>query len=153
MAYSRPDSFLNLNTPFRNTICYKKARCLSAITDVFVKKYICCYSRTTDQMVQASRSVKQNLIEGAVDGATSKETEIKLFNVARGSLHELLEDFTDFLLFNNLPRWDLTDSRVTRTRDRIKTEIIPNGMLNYRIIARLIPARISLLPLSTKSMH
>ena len=117
---SSPQSFLNLNSPIRNTICYKKARCLSAITDIFVKKYISKFSRTTDQMIQAVRSVKQNLIEGAIDGATSKEMEIKLFNIARGSLHELLEDFTDYLLFNNLSKWLPSDPRIVKTRVKLR---------------------------------
>lgn len=119
------DSFLNLSINIRNTLAYKKARCLSVITDVFVKKYISKFSRTTDQMIQASRSVKQNLVEGAFDGATSKETEIKLFNVARGSLHELLDDYLDFLDYNHLKKWEWTDSRLARTRVQLIKEMDP----------------------------
>ena len=61
--------------------------------DRFVEKR----SRTHDQMIQAARSGKQNIIEGSMASATSKETEIKLTNVARASLEELLADYRDFL--------------------------------------------------------
>jgi four helix bundle suffix protein len=57
-------------------------------------------------MVQAARSGKQNIVEGSMASATSKETEIKLTNVARASLEELLEDFRDFLRIRKLPLWD-----------------------------------------------
>jgi len=57
-------------------------------------------------MVQAARSGKQNILEGCMASGTSKETEIKLVNVARASLEELLEDYSDFLRTRNHPLWD-----------------------------------------------
>lgn len=57
-------------------------------------------------MVQAARSGKQNIIEGSKAGRTSKETEIKLTNVARASLEELLEDYLDFLRVRDFAVWD-----------------------------------------------
>ena len=120
------DSFLKIDkVNIRNSKAYKKSRCLLVINDVFVRKYISRFSRTNDQMIQAARSVKQNLVEGAYDGVTSKETEIKLFNVARGSLHELLEDYIDFLDNNNLSKWEFGDARLTRTRQKLITEMNP----------------------------
>ena len=62
--------------------------------------------RTVDQMVQAARSGKQNIIEGSKAATTSKETEIKLTNVARASLEELLEDYRDYLRVRDLRIWD-----------------------------------------------
>ena len=59
-----------------------------------------------DQMVQAARSGKQNILEGCMASGTSKETEIKLVNVARASLEELLEDYRDFLRTRNHPLWE-----------------------------------------------
>jgi hypothetical protein len=53
-------------------------------------------------MVQAARSGKQNIIEGSVASATSKEMEIKLTNVVRASLEELLADYHDFLRLRGL---------------------------------------------------
>ena len=61
--------------------------------------------RTVDRMVQASRSIKQNLAEGLTDGQTSFEVEIKLLGIARGSNHELLEDYDDYLKDQGLAEW------------------------------------------------
>src|SRR5262249_9046761 len=62
--------------------------------------------RTVDQMIQAARSGKKNILEGSKAGLTSKETEIKLTNVARASLEELLDDYRDYLRARDLPIWD-----------------------------------------------
>ena len=67
-------------------------------------------------MLQAARSAKQNIAEGSVDGATSIEMEIKLMNVARGSMHELKADYEDFLLHAGLQKWDSNDQRTKQTR-------------------------------------
>jgi four helix bundle suffix protein len=56
-------------------------------------------------MIQAARSGKKNILEGSKAGRTSKETEIKLTNVARASLEELLDDYLDFLRARDLPLW------------------------------------------------
>lgn len=71
----------------------------------FVKKYIDKYSRTTDQMTQAARSGRQNIAEGSMASAVSKETEIKLVGVARASLEELLLDYKDYLRQHGLTLW------------------------------------------------
>jgi hypothetical protein len=57
-------------------------------------------------MVQASRSGKQNIVEGSMASRTSKECEIKLMKVARASLEELLEDYRDFLRTRDAILWD-----------------------------------------------
>lgn len=62
--------------------------------------------RTIDQMVQAARSGKQNIVEGSADGVTSSEMEMKLLNVARASIKELREDYEDYLNVRHLPIWD-----------------------------------------------
>jgi restriction system protein len=61
-------------------------------------------------MVQAARSGVQNIAEGSLASATSKETELKLTNVARASLGELLLDYEDFLRQRGLRQW-APDSR------------------------------------------
>ena len=71
----------------------------------FVKRYLHRGDRTIDQMVQAARSGKQNIVEGAEDGTTSMEMEIKLMNVARSSIHELREDYEDYLTSIHLTLW------------------------------------------------
>ncbi len=57
-------------------------------------------------MIQAARSGKQNILEGSQASGTSKETELKLTNVARASLEELLEDYRDYLRSGGHPLWD-----------------------------------------------
>lgn len=75
--------------------------------------YIDRRSRTHDPMVQAARSGKQKIVEGSMVSGTSKETEIKLTNVARASMEELLEDYRDVLRTKRHPVWD-KESREAR---------------------------------------
>ena len=72
----------------------------------FSDRFLDKRDRTVDQMVQAARSGKQNILEGCMASGTSKETEIKLVNVARASLEELLEDYRDFLRTRSHPLWE-----------------------------------------------
>ncbi len=81
------------------------------ITVRFVELYIDKRSRTCDQMIQAARSGVQNIAEGSVASATSKKTELKLTNVAKASLEELLLDYEDFLRQKGLPLWEHSDLR------------------------------------------
>ena len=80
---------------YRNLLCYKKAEAIYDITSYFVQRFLQRGDRTVDQMVQAARSGKQNIVEGCMASATSAKTEIKLLNVAKASLQELLEDYED----------------------------------------------------------
>jgi four helix bundle suffix protein len=91
---------------YQNLFSYKKALIVYDATGFFCDRFIDKRSRTHDQMVQAARSGKQNIVEGSMASATSKETEIKLTNVARASLEELLEDYRDFLRTRGLALWD-----------------------------------------------
>ena len=78
---------------------YQKSEALYQMTFVFCDRFLPKHGdRTVDQMVQAARSGKQNIIEGSEDGKTSTQMEIQLLNVARSSIHELREDFKDYLL-------------------------------------------------------
>lgn len=105
---------------------YKLSLIIVDITDLFVKTYLDKYrDRTVDQMVQAARSCKQNIVEGSVAAATSRETENKLTNVAKASLAELREDYGDYLRHNDLQTWSIDDDRVTQTRNFAKTHDDP----------------------------
>ena len=84
---------------------YQKSEVLYLLTFTFVKRYLRSGDRTIDQMVQAARSGKQNIVEGSADGVTSMEMEIKLMNVARSSIKELREDYEDYLKARHLPIW------------------------------------------------
>lgn len=71
----------------------------------FCERFVDCFSRTTDQMVQAARSGRQNIAEGSRDSGTFKKMELKLVSVARGSFEELLLDYEDFLRQRDLKLW------------------------------------------------
>src|SRR2546426_2598648 len=91
---------------YRELLSYQKAEVVYDITYRFCQRFLSKGDRTIDQMIQAARSGKQNIAEGSKAAATSKETEIKLTNVARASLEELLIDYRDFLRVRDLPLWD-----------------------------------------------
>jgi four helix bundle suffix protein len=102
-------------------------------TIYFTKRFFQKYDRTIDQMVQAARSGKQNIVEASMASGTSKEMEIKLTNVARASLEELKIDYQDFLRTNKLPLWDKDHKLVARLRELNK---IPNA--NYDTFKKAI---------------
>jgi restriction system protein len=87
---------------------------------IFCDRFISRRSRTHDQMVQAARSGRQNIAEGSIASATSKKTELKLTNVAKASLEELLLDFEDFLRQRKLPQWDKSSPRALAVRKRYR---------------------------------
>ena len=87
--------FLRQDNNYRSLKAFQKAECIYDVTFYFAHKYLKTGDRTIDQMVQAARSGKQNLAEGNIDGITSREMELKLTNVNRASLHELLLDYED----------------------------------------------------------
>jgi len=93
---------------YEKLLSYQKARVVYKGTVYFIKRWVPRISRTTDQMEQAARSGKQNIIEGSLASAVSKETEVKLTGVALASLGELLEDYRDFLFVRDLPEWPPT---------------------------------------------
>jgi four helix bundle suffix protein len=98
-------SFLPAHGHYRTLLSYRKAEIVFDMTFCFCKRFLSKGDRTVDQMVQAARSGKQNIAEGSKASGTSKETEIKLTNVARASLEELLVDYQDFLRTRNHALW------------------------------------------------
>jgi four helix bundle suffix protein len=95
---------------YQTLLSFQKAEVVYDITFRFAHKHLARSDRTIDQMIQSARSGKKNILEGSKAGLTSKETEIKLTNVARASLEELLDDYRDYLRARDLPIWD-KDSR------------------------------------------
>jgi four helix bundle suffix protein len=91
---------------YQELLSYQKAEVVYDITYRFCQRFLSRGDRTIDQMVQAARSGKQNIAEGSKAARTSKEAEIKLTNVARASLEELLADYRDFLRVRDLQLWD-----------------------------------------------
>jgi four helix bundle suffix protein len=110
------ESLLPPSGGYQKLISYKKAECVYDLTYYFCHKYLSRGDRTIDQMVQAARSGKQNIAEGSAASATSKETEIKLMNVAKASLEELLIDYKDYLRTRNHILWDLDSKEVAAMR-------------------------------------
>lgn len=115
--------FLDQRGDFRSLKAYKKAECIYDVTYYFAHKYLERGDRTIDQMVQAARSGKQNLAEGYVDAVSSKEMGIKLVNVNRASLQELLLDYEDFLRVRSLTQWPAGDPRLEQTRRFCRTHL------------------------------
>lgn len=101
---------------YRNLKSFEAATLVYDLTVEFAARYVSAKSRTNDQMVQAARSGRQNIAEGSQASGTSKKTELKLVNVARASLEELLLDFEDFLRQRSLPLWgkDSPNARTVR---------------------------------------
>lgn len=108
--------FIRQDNNYRTLKAFQKAECVYDVTYYFANKFLAKGDRTIDQMVQAARSGKQNLAEGNIDGVTSKEMEIKLTNVNRASLHELLLDYEDYLRVRGLEQWPYNDPRCVQTR-------------------------------------
>jgi four helix bundle suffix protein len=98
---------------YESLLSYRKALTVYDATVRFCERFMERRDRTVDQMTQAARSGKQNIVEGCQISGTSKEAEIKLMNVARASLEELLEDYRDFLRTRGMALWD-RDSREAR---------------------------------------
>lgn len=86
------EGFIAKHGGYRNLITYQKAETIFDATNYFTKRAFRRFDRTIDQMVQAARSGKQNIVEVSMASGTSKEAEIKLTNVARASLEELKID-------------------------------------------------------------
>lgn len=108
--------FIRQDNNYRTLKAFQKAECVYDVTYYFANKFLAKGDRTIDQMLQAARSGKQNLAEGNIDGVTSKEMEIKLTNVNRASLHELLLDYEDYLRVRGLEQWPYDDPRCVQTR-------------------------------------
>jgi four helix bundle suffix protein len=102
----KPAGFIPPHGGYKKLLSYHKALIVFDATLYFCNRFIDKKSRTHDQMVQAARSGKQNILEGSQASGTSKETEIKLTNVARSSQEELLEDYQDYLRTHGLRLWD-----------------------------------------------
>lgn len=101
-----PERVLPPRGDYQNLLSYQKAEVIYDLTFRFAHKYLTRGDRTVDQMIQSARSGKQNILEGSKAAQTSKEMEIKLTNVARASLEELLADYRDFLRVRDHVIWD-----------------------------------------------
>ncbi len=101
---------------YEKLLSYQKSEAIFDATVTFCRRFLKFGDRTIDQMVQAARSGKQNIAEGSMASGTSKETELKLTNVARASLEELLIDYKDYLRVHNFALWDKKDRQAVFVR-------------------------------------
>lgn len=115
---------------YRDLLVYRLAVTIDDGTYLFCKKFLPDYAdkRTVEQMIQASRSGKQNIVEGSLE--KSCESNIKLTGVGRASYGELIEDFLDFLRRRGLPVWDKNDPRVLKIRAFRESVQIPTNLTN-----------------------
>lgn len=113
----------NMNQSFKNTggikntLVYWLAVEIRRLNHIFITRYIPRNSRTFDQMDQADRSGKQNLVEGSLEN--SAESNLKLTGISRASYGELDEDYLDFLFRKGLTVWDKNDPRILSIRRRL----------------------------------
>ena len=127
--------FLKRGGGYRKLQVYKLTEIIYDISYEFAHRYLSKRDRTVDQMVQASRSGKQNIAEGSLASMTSRKTEIKLTNVAKASLGELLIDYEDYVRTRNLTHWEASNERYQKLRDYVKTEDFENGYMD--LVGRL----------------
>lgn len=105
------------NGNYKKLLSYQKTNVIYCLTYYFVENYLTKGDRTYDQMLQAARSGKQNIIEGTAASTTSSKTEIKLVNVAKASLQELLEDYEDYLKTRGFRQWEESSVELETMRD------------------------------------
>ncbi len=118
MDYDTKGKVLKKAVVWNELYFYRKSDAIYQLTVEFCKRFLPAHGdRTVDQMIQAARSGKQNIVEGSEDGQTSSEMEIKLLNVARGSLQELRLDYQDYLNTHHLPMWPADSERQQRLRE------------------------------------
>jgi four helix bundle suffix protein len=114
---NKTEGFIPPHGGYKKLISYQKSEIIYDGTIYFTRRFFRKYDRTIDQMVQAARSGKQNIVEASMASGTSKETEIKLTNVARASLEELKIDYEDFLRSNKYEIWNKEHKFTQRFRE------------------------------------
>lgn len=127
-----PGQVLRKPADWKNLRFYHKTDTLFQLTCIFCERFLPKYGdRTVDQMVQAARSGKQNIIEGSEAGKTSTETELKLLNVARASISELREDYRDHINKHSLNLWQNGHLRFQKMQDFTKSHNMPDEYMPY----------------------
>src|SRR2546423_6337769 len=116
MLMSGDSSTLRPHGGYRRLRSFQVTEIIYDGTVAFCDRFVDKRSRTHDQMVQAARSGRQNIAEGSRASATSSQTELRLVNVARASLDELLLDYEDFLRQRGLPQWAKDSPHAAKVR-------------------------------------
>ena len=129
-----------LRGDYRTLLSFQKAEVVYDITFRFAHRFLSRGDRTVDQMIQSARSGKKNVLEGSKAGRTSKETEIKLTNVGRASLEELLDDYLDFLRARDMRLWNKDCKEALFVRELGRKE--PQTYELYRKFVETRPAEV-----------
>ncbi|MBR7130439.1 MAG: four helix bundle suffix domain-containing protein [Lentisphaeria bacterium] len=125
---------------YRNLLSYRRAEVIYLATYCFVERFLEKSDRTSDQMIQAARSGKQNIVEGSLASAGSRESEIFLTNVAYASFGELLEDYLDYLKVRKLRIWEAESEKVKFVRGLCR--VGDGGYEEYRRFIESRPAEV-----------
>ena len=139
-SHDSPSLILPPRGDYQTLLSYQKSEVVYQITYRFCQRHLKKSDRTVDQMVQAARSGKQNIVEGSKAAPTSKEMEIKLTNVARASLEELLEDYRDYLKVRDLHLWEKESREAAYVRKLGKT--LPLSFEVFREFVETRPAEV-----------
>ena len=135
-----PERIIPPRGDYHTLHAFQKSEVVYDLTFRFAHKFLSRGDRTVDQMIQAARSGKKNLLEGSKAGRTSKEMEIKLTNVARASLEELLDDYLDFLRTRDLAIWQKAAKEARFVRSLGRQE--PQTYELYREFVEIRPPEI-----------
>ena len=119
---SDSDDLLPAHGGYRKLRSAQVAAAVYDATVMFCDRFIDPKSRTHDQMVQAARSGVRNIEEGSVTSGTSKKGELKLTNIARASLEELMRDYESFLHQRGLPKWEKDSAEALAVRRRLQSD-------------------------------
>ena len=126
MEYNTKGKVLKKAVVWQELYFYRKSDALYQLTVQFCRRFLPAHGdRTVDQMIQAARSGKQNIVEGSADGTSSSEMELKLLTVARGSIKELREDYEDYLNVRGLKIWDAAHPSFNRMLEYCRTHNQP----------------------------
>ena len=117
------DLILKNRGNYKELLTFKKATIIYDLTYYFATHYLSAGDRTVDQMIHAARSGKQNIAEGVAASSTNAETEIRLLNVAKASLKELLTDFEDYLRTRRQRQWEMGSKELEWVREKGKGEL------------------------------
>ncbi len=158
------NNFIPQHGGYQKLITYRRAEIIYDATIYFTRRFLSKGDRTVDQMVQAARSGKQNIAEASMASGTSKETEIKLTNVARASQEELLIDYRDYMRIHRILEWDRSHPYAARMSDLIRNkpanyQTFKNGIENQspeicvNVIVGLIKVTQYLLTRQIKSLE
>lgn len=123
------DEFLKQKGNYRELRCFQLAEHLFDITYVFCERFIGTGDRTKDQMIQAARSIKQNIAEGSSAATMSTQSEMFLTNVGKSSQQELLLDYEDYLITRGLCKWTLDDPRLKNVRINLRHKMSREFMI------------------------